>query len=94
MNLGVSIIGFSLPLHDDYLRICLYRVISNFQGASWDQPLLDWYKNHVKIVDYRTDQKGKDELLDRNRFIDFEKADVYTDGFSTDAVKFIFSQSR
>lgn len=94
MNLGVSIIGFSLPFHDEYLRICLYRMISNFQGVSWDRPLLDWHKNHVKLVDYRTDQTGKDELLDRYRFIDFDKADVYMDGFSRDAVKFIFSQSR
>lgn len=94
MNLGVSIIGFSLPLHDVYLRICLYRMISNFQNVDWDQPLLDWYKNHVKLVDYRTDKKSKDELLGRYRFIDYDKADVYTDGFSLDAVEFIFSQSR
>lgn len=94
MNLGVSIIGFSLPLHDDYLRICLYRIISNFQGVAWDQPLLDWHKNHVKLVDYRTDKEGKHELLERYRFIDYEKADVYTDGFSMDAVNFIFNQSR
>jgi len=94
MNLGVSIIGFSLPLHDEYLRICLYRMISNFQGVSWDQPLLDWYKNNVKLVDYRTDKAGKNELLDRYRFIDFDKADIYMDGFSRDAVKFVFSQSR
>ena len=45
-------------------------------------------------MDYRTDKIGKDELLDRYRFIDFDKADVYMDGFSRDAVKFIFSQSR
>jgi len=94
MNLGVSIIGFSLPLHDEYLRICLYRMISNFQGVSWDQPLLHWYKNNVKLVDYRTDKTEKVELLDRYRFIDFDKADIYMDGFSRDAVKFIFSQSR
>ena len=94
MNLGISIIGFSLPLHDDYLRICLYRMISNFQEVAWDQPLLDFYKNHVKLVDYRTDKEGKDELLERYRFIDYEKADVYTDGFSMDAVEFIFNQSR
>ena len=94
MNLGVSIIGFSLPLHDDYLRICLYRMISNFQEVAWDQEFLGWYKNHVKLVDYRMDKKSKDELLERYRFIDYDKADVYTDGFSMDAVEFIFRQSR
>ena len=69
-------------------------MISNFQGVSWDQPILDWYKNNVKLIDYRTEEKDRNELLERYRFIDYEKADVYTDGFSMDAVEFIFRQSR
>ena len=93
-NLGVSIIGFSLPLHDDYLRICLYKLISNYQEVNWNHPLLGFNKNQIKLVDYRTDNSSKDELLKRYQFIDYQKADVYTDGFSSDAVEFIFNQSR
>ena len=29
-NLGISIIGFSLPEHDDYIKISLYKMIGNY----------------------------------------------------------------
>ena len=94
MNLGISIIGFSLPEHDEYLKILLNRIVLNYQNVEWDLSLFDNVKNNVKLVDYQQEDVGKEKLLERYRFIDLKKADLYMDGFSEAAVKFLSRNSR
>ena len=45
LNLGISIIGFSLPEHDEYLKILLNRIVLNYQNVEWDLSLFDNVKN-------------------------------------------------
>tara|TARA_R110001599_G_scaffold336565_1_gene554366 strand:- start:5813 stop:7075 length:1263 start_codon:yes stop_codon:yes gene_type:complete len=93
-NLGLNIIGFSLPEHDDYIRISLFKMVENYQSVCWDDRLLDSLKDNVKVVDYRTCEAGKADLRSRYSFIDEEKSEFYTDGFSSKAVEFLFKNSR
>ncbi|WP_064609895.1 SIR2 family protein [Photobacterium sp. J15] len=89
-NLGVSIIGFSLPEHDDYLRVCLYKIISNYQDYQWDHDIQGVTKSNVKVVDYRKTDEAIMQLKDTYRFIDESKASYFLNGFTSEAIKFLF----
>lgn len=94
LNLGVSVIGFSLPKHDEYIRIALYNLISNYQKFEWNTEFFGVKKNNIKMVDYRTNEKSISEYRNRYSFIDSEKSEFMFDGFGEKAIDFIFKQSR
>lgn len=93
-NLGISVVGFSLPQHDDYIRQILYNVISNYQESWWDEKFFDVQKDDVKFVDFRGDEAGITEYMARYVFTNPHKSKFWFDGFSLDAVQFLFSRSR
>lgn len=93
-NLGVSVIGFSLPKHDDYIRQILYSLISNYQESWWDEKFFDVLKDDVKFVDLRSDGPETQEYLTRYVFSNRQKSKFWLRGFSEDAVSFLFNQSR
>ncbi|MCG7853506.1 MAG: SIR2 family protein [Methanosarcinaceae archaeon] len=93
-NLGISIIGFSLPEHDEYIRQILYNIISNYQESWWDERFLDTLKDNVKFVDFKSDKKSRGEYTKKYCFADINKSSFWFDGFSLDAVKFLFGNSR
>ncbi|MES9827826.1 MAG: hypothetical protein ABW201_06165 [Candidatus Thiodiazotropha sp.] len=93
-NSGISIIGYSLPEHDEYIRQILYNVISNYQESWWDEELSETLKDNLKFVDYRNNDESREEYMRRYGFYDKEKSAFWLDGFSAEAVDFIFTQSR
>jgi hypothetical protein len=94
-NLGVTIVGFSMPKHDDYIRIGLYQMISNYQQSWWNDKFLGlMMKDNVKVVDYCVTKESIAKLKSRYRFLDAAKTDYFLDGFSHKAIEFIFSQTR
>jgi len=94
-NLGISIIGFSLPKHDEYIRIGLYQMISNYQQSWWDEKMLGrLLKDNVRIVDFRPNEGGATELKSRYNFANAAKTDYFLAGFNNDAIDFLFSQAR
>lgn len=90
-NLGINIIGFSLPEHDDYLRVCLYKIVNNYQCFEWGLTREGVKKHNVKIVDYRQDAESIKQLKNTYKFVDDQKVSYYLKGFSSEAVKFIFN---
>lgn len=93
-NLGLSVIGFSLPHHDEYIRQILYAMVSNYQNSSWDQKFLSEHKDNVKFIDFRNDPVGIKDYKSRYSFSDQTKSRFWLDGFSESAVKFLFTSSR
>lgn len=94
-NLGISVVGFSLPKHDEYIRVGLYQMISNYQQSWWNEKMLgSMLKDNVRIVDFRHNENGIAELKSRYNFVDATKADYFLAGFGNDAIEFLFSQSR
>lgn len=91
-NLGVCVIGFSLPRHDDYSRIGLYQMIVNYQQSWGDFKDLGVQKDLVRLVDYRCDTAAIDEYKKRYSFVDPAKTDFMFEGFNSDAVEFLFTQ--
>lgn len=93
-NLGISVIGYSLPEHDEYIRIALYQLISNYQQSWWNEKLLGVLKDDVKFIDYAENTNGVAELVERYRFVDSSKTKYSFDGFRDEAMSFLFDQVR
>ena len=93
-NLGVSIVGFSLPAHDEYIRIGLYQMLSNY-GSWWNERMLDnRLKDYARFVDYRTSEEQIADYHLRYRFADPERSRFNFGGFGPDAIDFLFHQPR
>lgn len=83
----LTIIGFSLPQHDEYIRQPLFWFIHNFQN--YDSPvakkvklrMIDLKRSEEEIVDYKT----------RYEFVNWSKAITYFGGFNLEAMNIIFS---
>lgn len=80
LNSGMTIIGFSMPAQDEYLRQVIYRLAANYQKNYWGDGALEHEKTPLVMVDLRPSKEGKRNLLDRFRFIDPSKAKFYWDG--------------
>lgn len=89
-NLGMAIIGFSLPKHDEYMRQALDLLIRNYQGMNWDEDFLGKMKCRLKIVDYLQDKTEREGFMSRYRFVDWDKTDLMEDGFEDSNVSAIF----
>ena len=93
-NLGVSVIGFSLPRHDEYIRIALCQLLANY-GSWWDTRFFDVHlKDFARFVDFRNTPELEAEYRETYRFADAEKSRFFYGGFGLDAVNFLFQQRR
>jgi hypothetical protein len=93
-NLGFSVIGFSLPKHDEYIRIGLYQMISNYQQSWWNEKMLDIPKDTVRLVDYQSNEAAIAEYKARYSFVDPVRAAYMFDGFNDEAIRFLFDHPR
>jgi hypothetical protein len=93
-NLGVVIIGYSLPQHDDYARQALFRLVRNFQENWWDEEFPGGYrKKPLLLIDYKLEANEVDDYRRRYGFVDPEKAIYYLNGFNDEAVSLIRKES-
>lgn len=93
-NLGVSVIGFSLPPHDEYIRIGLHQMLSNY-SSWWDRPMLDGVlKDYPRFVDYKPNQPERDAYVERYRFAGADRSRFFFDGFGRNSLEFLFNQPR
>jgi hypothetical protein len=93
-NLGISVVGFSLPEHDEYIRVGLYQMITNYQQYAWDDIMLDQLKDYLRFVDFRNDEAAIKSFHEHYSFVDRDKARYMFDGFSDAAIQFLFSNPR
>jgi SIR2-like domain len=91
LNKMVTIIGFSLPPYDEYVRQPLYSLISNFQFAETGDLLK---KSKLKIVDFKKTAKSIKEFKNNYRFVDWERTSCYFKGFNNEAIDFIFNDNN
>lgn len=88
-NLGVIIVGYSLPQHDDYAKQALFRMLRNYQDTSWDESQLgERKKSPVLLVDKQDEAHGR-EFLAHFGFIDADKVRTHFAGFDEDALALI-----
>ncbi|MEW6262761.1 MAG: hypothetical protein AB1641_06745 [Thermodesulfobacteriota bacterium] len=90
-NFGMAIIGYSLPFHDVYAKQTIYSLVRNYQEVYWDQYIFRKKKSPLVLVDFQPSQERFKSFRDNYRFIDFNKAELYMDGFNIDVIDKIFS---
>jgi SIR2-like domain len=93
-NLGVSVVGFSLPQHDEYIRIGLYQMLSNY-GSWWKEPMFEgMLKDYARFVDFRPTSALQEEYRQRYRFAEADRSRFHFGGFGPEAIDFLFNQRR
>lgn len=92
-NLGVSVIGFSLPQHDEYMRVALHQIFSNY-GSWWNEPMFGVLKDYARFVDYRPTAALIADYRLRYCFIDSDRSKFHFRGFDLEAINFLFDRRR
>ncbi len=93
MNLGLGVIGYSLPDYDDYARQAIYRIARNYQRFEPNLELDGLTKTPVRLLDFRQDEAGIDDLRGRYRFLDWTRTEIWKDGMSPEAVDWLMRTS-
>jgi hypothetical protein len=94
-ELGLGIVGYSLPQHDDYARQIVYRIATNYQHQ-----LPDWVsgeglgKTPVRILDFKREEEGIERLKERYRFLDWSRTELCTGGLTLEAVDWFLRPNR
>lgn len=91
-NYGMSIIGFSLPPHDDYARQVLHSLVTTYQHFDNGRPdSLGHQRSPLVIVNYFTNPKTEAAFKEHYRFVDWSKTTVFGNGFGQDCLDAIFA---
>lgn len=90
-NYGMSIIGFSLPKQDDYLRQILYTLVTNYQRYNVERDNCGRLKSPLTIVDYFSDVDAERHFRERYRFVDWSKTQLFGQGFSAETLGPLFA---
>ena len=90
-NYGMSIIGFSLPDHDDYARQILYNLVTTYQRQNQEKDDLGRQKSPLTIVDYFANSQSEAKFRQRYRFVDWSKTRLFGHGFGPDCLDAVFS---
>ena len=93
LNLGMAIIGFSLPPHDEYARQILYRVVRNYQRSHWDQDIIGHRKARLVLIDHRAPGQAREDFRRRYSFVDWDRAICSFDGFTKDTCAGLFAEN-
>lgn len=88
---GMSIIGFSLPKQDEYLRQILYALVTNYQRYNADRDYLGRRKSPLTIVDYFDDAGAEKRFRERYCFVDWSKTTLFGKGFSANSLDPMFA---
>ena len=93
-NSGISIIGFSIPEHDEYIKQPLYSMINNFLLSDTKEMFSKQgiEKLPLKFVDYRKEGKDQKEYQKIFKFIDWEKTIPFYGGFNNEAIDYLFEK--
>lgn len=88
-NLGLVVIGYSLPRHDDYARLAFLRMFANYQRSWWDDDFSGMRKKPALLIDFRDSPEAEAAYRSTYSFSEPEKTQFYFDGFDSDAVALI-----
>ncbi len=88
-NLGMAIIGYSLPSHDDYARQVIYRMVKKYQSLHW-QEISGQKKTPLVFIDYRSSESERVGLKQRYKFVDWDRTLCRFSGFNEDDLPVLF----
>jgi len=80
----LTIIGFSLPEHDEYVRQVIYNIVENYLDT---EDLKGIYtKPPLRFVDKISSERDEERLRQRYPFIEFGKSTVFKNGFGMECI--------
>lgn len=88
-NMGIVVVGYSLPRHDDYARLILLRMFANYQQLSWEHEFAGLRKKPVLLIDYRPSSVSEAYYRLAFSFSESDKTNYFLDGFGDEAVQAI-----
>ena len=87
--MGIVVIGYSLPRHDDYARLIMLRMFANYQQLSWEHEFARLRKKPVLLIDYRPSSVSESYYRLAFSFSESDKTSYFLDGFGDEAVQAI-----
>jgi hypothetical protein len=92
LNLGMAIIGYSLPPNDEHARQAVYRLTDNYTRFEPDLTIGGVKKPPLRIVNLACGEKRVGDFWSRYRFLDRKRTEVRLDGFNHKSVDFVFGE--
>jgi hypothetical protein len=86
LNLGLAIIGYSLPAADAHARRIIYQIVKNYERAFRADQDLGRRKTPIVLVDYRRTPAEIEDFRRRYGFVDGKHSKVVLTGFDEDVV--------
>ena len=80
----LTIIGFSLPEHDEYVRQVIYNIVENYLDHEDLEGI--YTKPPLRFVDKISSGSDEEILRQRYPFIDFGKSTVFKNGFGMECI--------
>lgn len=92
MNLGLNIIGYSIPEHDEHVRRALYSLARNYTHYGSNYELDGIRKTPIRIVNCAQSSNSESAFRSAYRFFDWARTETWLDGFSQESLQFLFSE--
>lgn len=89
-NLGLNVIGYSLPAFDEYAVQALYTMSRNFFGSDPDLQWEGYSKRPMRLLQLAVRPEDIAQIKARYRFVDWARTECWHDGFSMEAVDWLF----
>jgi hypothetical protein len=86
LNLGLGVIGYSLPAYDDYACQVIYKIAGNYQYVEQKLQIEGRVKQPVRILDYRVTPNARASLRKRYRFMDAKRTKFKYSGLSEETI--------
>jgi len=80
------IIGYSLPLHDEYAHQVIYRLVTNYQDIPVERVDSRRQKEPLVMVDLCRNKTQENDLKQRYRFVDWSRAETFLSGFNCEVI--------
>lgn len=90
---SLNIIGFSFPPHDSYIMQALANMVINFQNYNLHEELGNSIEP-LRVIDFQTNEQAKTEFQEKLRFIDWDRAIYFTNGFNESSLSAIFNSNE
>ena len=90
-NLGLGVVGYSLPSYDEYARQALYYVFSNYTEHGADHELNGRKKSHPRILDYPLNGDSGTDIRSRYRFANWKRAEFLLQGLDMSSLDWLLA---
>lgn len=90
-NLGLNVVGYSLPPFDDYAVQALYTMSQNYFGMNPDLKWEDYSKRPVRLLQLADTPEDEARVRARFRFLDWSRTELWSKGLTSEAIDWLFS---